>query len=56
MTKRKRSSAGFKARVAIDAIREKLTPAQMSRKHGVHPHMISGWKRMVIESMWEMKA
>ncbi len=43
MTKRKRYSAEFKARVALDAIREELTLAELSKKHGVHPNMISGW-------------
>jgi len=45
MTKRTRYSAEFKARVALDAIREELTLAELSKKHGVHPNMISGWKR-----------
>jgi len=51
MTKRKRYSAEFKARVALDAIREELTLAELSKKHGVHPNMISGWKRAAIENM-----
>jgi len=48
MTKRKRYSAEFKARVALDAIREELTLAELSTKHGVHPNMISAWKRAAI--------
>ena len=48
MTKRNRYSADFKARVALDAIREELTLAELSKKHGVHPTMISGWKRAAI--------
>ena len=36
MTKRTRYSADFKARVALDAIREELTLAELSKKHGVH--------------------
>ncbi len=51
MTKRKRYSAEFKARVALDAIREELTLAELSKKHGVHPNMISGWKRAAIKNM-----
>lgn len=51
MTKRTRYSADFKARVALDAIREELTLAELSKKHGVHPTMISGWKRAVIKNM-----
>ncbi len=51
MTKRKRHSAEFKARVALDAIREELTLAELSAKHGVHPNMISAWKRAAIKNM-----
>jgi transposase len=45
MTKRNRYSSEFKAKVALDAIREELTLAELSKKYGVHPNMISGWKR-----------
>ena len=51
MAKRTRYSADFKARVALDAICEELTLAELSKKHGVHPTMISGWKRAVIKNM-----
>ena len=49
MAKRKNYSAEFKAKVALEAIREELTLAELSRKYGVHPNMISGWKRAAIE-------
>ncbi|SNT29984.1 transposase [Antarctobacter heliothermus] len=51
MTKRKRYSAEFKAKVALEAIREELTTAELAKKYGIHPTMISGWKRTVIENM-----
>ncbi|MFS4439170.1 IS3 family transposase [Paracoccaceae bacterium GXU_MW_L88] len=51
MTKRKRYSAEFKAKVALEAIREELTTAELAKKYGVHPTMISGWKRTAIENM-----
>lgn len=51
MTKRKRYTAEFKAKVALEAIREELTTAELSKKYGVHPTMISGWKRTAIEKM-----
>ena len=51
MAKRTRYSAEFKARVALDAIREELTLAELSSRHGVHPNMISGWKRAAIKNM-----
>ena len=51
MTKRKNHSAEFKARVALEALREEMTLAELSRKHGVHANQISTWKRGAIENM-----
>jgi transposase len=51
MTKRKRYTAEFKARVALEAIREELTLAELAKKYEVHPTMISGWKKTAIENM-----
>ncbi|PLW78479.1 hypothetical protein C0081_04335 [Cohaesibacter celericrescens] len=41
MTKRNRYPAEFKAKVALEAIREELTLSELSKKYGVHPNMIS---------------
>jgi len=51
MTARKRYLAGFKAKVALEVIREELTTAELVRKFDIHPTMISGWKRTAIENM-----
>ena len=51
MTKRKRHSAEFKAKVALEAIREELTTAELAKKYGIHPTMISGWKKLAISNM-----
>lgn len=51
MTKRKRYSAEFKAKVALEAIREELTTAELAKKYDVHPTMISGWKKTAIANM-----
>lgn len=48
---RKRYSAEFKARVALEAIRGEMTVAQLAAKHGVHQTMINAWKRQAIEGM-----
>ena len=48
---RKRHSAEFKARVALEAIRGELTVAQLVSKHGVHQTLINAWKRQAIEGM-----
>ena len=51
MTKRKRYTAEFKAKVALEAIREELTTAELAKKYGIHPTMISGWKKTAIANM-----
>jgi len=51
MGKRTRYSPEFKAKVALDAIRGEQTLAELSSKHGVHPNLISQWKRQAIEQM-----
>jgi transposase-like protein len=51
MTKRKNHSPDFKANVALEAIREEMTMAELSKKYGVHPAQIGTWKRAAIESM-----
>ena len=51
MKKRKTHSPEFKARVALEAIREEMTLAELSKKYGVHPTQIGTWKRAAIENM-----
>ncbi|CAH2603471.1 transposase [Rhodovastum atsumiense] len=48
---RKRYSAEFKAKVALEAIRGELTVAQLVAKHGVHQTLINAWKKQAIEGM-----
>lgn len=50
MPKRRRSfSPEFKAKVALDAIREHKTVAELAAQHGVHPTLIGQWKRQLQE-------
>jgi transposase len=48
---RKRYSAEFKAKVALEAIRGELTVAQLVAKHGVHQTLINGWKKQAMEGL-----
>jgi transposase-like protein len=48
---RKRYSAEFKAKVAVEAIRKELTVSQLVAKHGVHQTLINAWKKQAIEGM-----
>jgi len=41
----------FKAKVALEAIREEMTLAELSKNYGVHPTQIGTWKRAAIENM-----
>ncbi len=49
--KRKRYSAEFKARVAVEALRGELTVSQLATKHGVHQTLIGDWKRQALEGL-----
>jgi transposase len=55
-SKRKRYSADFKAKVALEALRGKLTTAQLATKHGIHPTMVGEWKRQAMEGLTAMFA
>jgi transposase len=48
---RKRYSADFKAKVALEAIRGESTIAQLVMKHGVHQTLIHSWKKQALEGM-----
>ncbi|WP_187431548.1 hypothetical protein ROLI_037810 [Roseobacter fucihabitans] len=51
MTKRKNYSPDFKAKVALEAIREEMTLAELSKKYGIHPTQIGTWKCAAIENL-----
>lgn len=48
---RKRYSAEFKARVALAAIREDATIAELASRYGVHATLTHRWKKEAIEAM-----
>lgn len=48
---RKRYTAEFKAKVALEAIRGELTLAELAGKHGIHQTMIATWKKQAVEGM-----
>lgn len=50
-TTRKRYSADFKAKVALEAIRGDLTLAELAAKHGIHHTMIAAWKQQAVKGM-----
>ncbi len=48
---RKRHSAEFEARVALEAIKGEDTLAEIGARHGVHRTMVAAWKKAAIEGM-----
>ena len=51
---RRKFSAGFKAKVAIEALKERESFAELSKRFEVHPNMISKWKQEFIEHSAEV--
>jgi transposase-like protein len=51
---RRKFSAGFKAKVAIEALKERESLAELSKRFEVHPNMISKWKQEFIEHSTEV--
>ena len=51
MSKRRKFSAEFKAKVALEALSGELTLAELASKYDVHPTQITGWKRQAKEGM-----
>lgn len=52
--KRKRYSAEFKAKVALAALKNEETTAELAQRFGVHPTMITTWKRSLSEGASEI--
>ena len=47
--KRKRYSSTFKAKVALAALKNEETTAELAQRFGVHPTMITAWKRALLD-------
>jgi len=51
---RKKYPPSFKAKVALEAIREEKTSAQLASQYEVHPSQIRKWKRIAMNGMIEL--
>ena len=54
MRRRKRYDNRFKAEVAIEAIKNQQTVAQIASEYGVHPNQVSQWKKQVLDQLPEL--
>lgn len=46
---RQKHSGAFKAKVAIEALQERESLSELSKKFGIHPNMITRWKKEFLE-------
>ena len=51
MKTRRRFSAEFKAKVALEAIQGHRTISELAAKHELHPNQITQWKRQAMENL-----
>ena len=56
MSKRPRRNHGaaFKAKVALEAVKEEQTLIQLSERFQVHPNQITEWKKQLLEKAPEV--
>ena len=48
--KRRKHSAEFKFKVALEAVKEQRTVSQLASEYKVHPNQISTWKKQLLST------
>ena len=56
MARRRRFRAEFKARVAVEALRERDSVQAIATRHDLHPNQVSAWKRQLLDGVREVFA
>ena len=57
MAKKRRSfDEKFKARVAVDALRNQRTVSEIAAEYGVHPNQVRDWKKQLLSKCPEVFA
>ena len=54
--KRRRFTAEFKARVALEALQERDSVQAIAARHELHPNQVSAWKRQLLDAVPEVFA
>ena len=54
--KRRRFTAEFKARVALEALRERDSVQAIAARRELHPNQVTTWKRQLLEGLPEVRA
>ena len=49
--KKRTFSTSFKTRVALEALKERKTLAELAQEHDLMPSQISAWKKQAIEAL-----
>jgi len=52
--KRKRHESGYKAKVAVEAVRERKTVSELSSQFSLHSSQVQAWKRTLLERAHEL--
>lgn len=53
---RRQFGAGFKAKVALEAIKGQRTVQEIASTFSVHPNQVAQWKRQALENLAELFA
>jgi transposase-like protein len=51
---RRNHSPAFKAKVALEAVKDGKTIAEVASKHDVHPNQVTEWRRQLLERAAEV--
>ena len=51
---RKQYSADLKAKIALEAVKGQRTVQEIASHYGIHPTMVTNWKKQVVEGAAEI--
>ena len=51
MSVRKRYQSRFKAQVALEAVKNQQTLAEIASEYGIHPNQVTRWKQQMLKEL-----